>query len=61
MDVQETFSTPSGKRTLEWLKGLSGYDEGIDPTKENVGMVMFFLGGREMFLIIKEELDKDTS
>lgn len=61
MDFQTVFDSEPGKRVLNHIKMLSGYDEGIDPSKVSVGMVMFFLGGREMYLAIKEQMDADTS
>lgn len=61
MDIQNTFSTVPGKRTLQWLKILSGYDEGINPAIVSPGQVMFFLGGREMFLVINEQMKMDTT
>lgn len=61
MDIQNTFSTVPGKRTLEWIKMLSGYDEGINPAIVSPGQVMFFLGGREMFLAIDEKMQVDTT
>lgn len=61
IDFQNVFDTESGKRVLNHIKILSGYDEGIDPKKVSAGMVMYFLGGREMYLMIKEQMDADTS
>lgn len=61
MDIQNTFGTVPGKRTLEWIKMLSGYNEGINPGKVGPGDVMFFLGGREMYLVIREQMVVDTT
>jgi hypothetical protein len=61
IDFQNTFGSEHGKRTLNHIKILSGYDEGIDPKTVSAGMVMYFLGGREMYLMIKEQMDADTS
>ena len=61
MDIQNTFGAVPGKRTLKWIKMLSGYDEGINPAIVSPGQVMFFLGGREMFLVINEQMQVDTT
>ena len=61
MDVQNTFGTVAGKRTLKWLMEKSGYEDKIEASQVSAGMVMFFLGGRQMYIIIKDEMDRDTA
>lgn len=61
IDYQTTFDTPHGRRVKDDLMKLSGYNEGVDPSSVNAGMVMFLLGGREMYLYIKERCEENTA
>ncbi len=61
MDIQNTFSTVPGKRTLKWLKELCGYDDSIDPWTATPGTMMYFLGGREIYIRADKEMNVDTT
>lgn len=61
MDFQNLFASDLGKRVLFHIKNYSGYEKSIDARNETQGTILTWIGNREMYLFIQDQMEADTT